>query len=80
MSVKPFPVRRCGHYLEMARCHIEAQPPAKRNAYLRQIIQQHRDFLTNAGIEPGLIEREIRDLKLALSPSPTPTGGMRLVA
>jgi hypothetical protein len=80
MSVSPFPVRRCLHYVDMVRCHVAAQPANKRKAYLKQLIEQHRAFLANAGVEPGLIEREIRDLQSAVSPSPTPSGGMRRAA
>ena len=80
MSVEPFPVRRCRHYLDMVRCNIEAQPANKRKAFTRQIIEQHRQFLANAGVEPGLIERECRDLERAVSTPPMPHGGLRMVA
>lgn len=79
-SVEPFPVRRCLHYVDMIRCHIQAQPASKRKAYARQIIEQHRKFLADAGVTPALIAREIRDLECAVLPQPTPTGGMRLAA
>jgi hypothetical protein len=80
MSVEPFPVRRCRHYLDMARCSIAAQPANKRKSFTRQIIEQHRQFLANAGVEPGLIQRECADLERAVSPPPTPNGGLRMAA
>jgi hypothetical protein len=80
MSVEPFPIRRCLHHLDMVRCHVAAQPANRRKAYLRQIIEQHRKFLTDVGVEPGLIAREIRDLEMAVSPSPSPSGGLKLAA
>jgi hypothetical protein len=80
MSVEPFPVARCLHFIDMVRCHVAAQPANKRKAYTRQVIEQHRAFLTGAGIEPGLIKRECRNLELAVSTPPTPNGGLRLAA
>jgi hypothetical protein len=80
MSVVPFPIGRCRHFIDMARCHLAAQPENKRDAYLRQLIERHRNFLTNAGVEPGLVARELRDLEMAMSPPPSPNGGVRLAA
>jgi hypothetical protein len=79
-NVTPFPVRRMRHYIDMVRCHVEAQPANMRKAYLQKIVEQHRTFLANAGVEPVLIERECRDLKNAVSAPPTPKGGLRMAA
>lgn len=74
MNVEPFPVRKCLHYLDMVRCSLQAQPARKRKAHLRQIIEQHRHFLLAAGVAHPLIERELRDLELAVSKPPSPSG------
>lgn len=77
-NVKPFPITRCLHHIDMMRCCIEAEPtPNCRKALLRQYIEEHRKFLAGAGVEPHLIERELRDLRQALNPAPT-GGGVRL--
>ena len=80
MSVEPFPIRRCLHHVDMMRCYIDAQPASKRKAFTRQLIEQHRKFLADAGVEPALIAREIRDLECAVCPQPSPGGGLRLAA
>ena len=78
--VEPFPVSRCLHYIDMVRCYVTAQPANKRKAYLRQVIEKHRAFLANAGVNPGLIDRELGDLERAVCPQPSPGGGLRLAA
>jgi hypothetical protein len=80
MSVEPFPVRRCLHYVDMVRCHVAAQPANKRKEYLKQVIGQHRAFLASAGVEQGLIDRECRELERLTSPTGTPSGGIRMAA
>jgi hypothetical protein len=79
-TVEPFPVIRCRHFLDMVRCHVASQPAAKRKAYLRQLIEQHRQFLASVGVAPGLVDRECRDLERAVSAPPNPQGGLRLAA
>jgi hypothetical protein len=64
VSVEPFPIKRCLHYLEMVRANIEAQPASKRRAFLWKIVEQHRQFLKSIGVDPDLIKREVRDLAL----------------
>lgn len=78
-NVEPFPVRRCRHYLDVASCYVKAEPtPEARKARAQKIIDDHKRYLTDCGVEPWKVERELRDLRAALSPPPQPGTGQRL--
>jgi hypothetical protein len=80
MMVVPFPIRNRTRHTELVRKSAMMMTPDKAETYLCNVVDEYRSYLCEIGIAPHLVERELCDLKAALNPSPTPSGGMRMAA
>ena len=78
--IVPFPITARARHTDLVRKSAMTMTPDKAEAYLRNVVDEYRDYLCELGIEPHLVERELRDLRSALTPSPAPGSGMRMAA
>jgi hypothetical protein len=78
--IVPFPIRKRSRHIELVRKSAMMMTPEKAEAYLRNVVDEYRSHLCEIGVEPHLIERELRDLRAALMAPPTPSGGLKLAA
>jgi len=78
--IEPFPIKARSRHTDLVRKYAMTMTPGDAKAYLRSVINEYRHYLRDIGVRDSLIEREIHDLQRAVTPSPTPSGGLRLAA